>query len=87
MAERSALTLAHSPDPDDAFMWWPITGKIAPDGGQLSPAVIDTGRFRFKALPADIEVLNRRAAESGYDILQDPHATHAEIGVKRELYY
>jgi alkanesulfonate monooxygenase SsuD/methylene tetrahydromethanopterin reductase-like flavin-dependent oxidoreductase (luciferase family) len=29
----------------------------------------------------------RRAAESGYDILQDPHATHAEIGVKRELYY
>ena len=29
----------------------------------------------------------RRAGEGGYDILQDPHATHAEIGVKRELYY
>jgi alkanesulfonate monooxygenase SsuD/methylene tetrahydromethanopterin reductase-like flavin-dependent oxidoreductase (luciferase family) len=29
----------------------------------------------------------RRAAEQGYDILQDPHATHAEIGRKRELYF
>ena len=29
----------------------------------------------------------RRAAEKGYDILQDPHATHAEIGAKREHYY
>ena len=28
----------------------------------------------------------RRAAEKGYDILQDPHATHAEIGKKREHY-
>jgi len=60
------LTLAHSPDPDDAFMWWPVTGKIAPDGTPLAGAagrpVIDTGRFEFRALPADIEVLNRRAA-------------------------
>jgi alkanesulfonate monooxygenase SsuD/methylene tetrahydromethanopterin reductase-like flavin-dependent oxidoreductase (luciferase family) len=29
----------------------------------------------------------RRAAEKGYDILQDPHATHAEIGAKRAHYY
>jgi alkanesulfonate monooxygenase SsuD/methylene tetrahydromethanopterin reductase-like flavin-dependent oxidoreductase (luciferase family) len=29
----------------------------------------------------------RRAAEKGYDILQDPHATHADIGRKRALYY
>ena len=29
----------------------------------------------------------RRAAETGHDILQDPHATHAEIGRKRELYF
>jgi alkanesulfonate monooxygenase SsuD/methylene tetrahydromethanopterin reductase-like flavin-dependent oxidoreductase (luciferase family) len=28
----------------------------------------------------------RRAAEKGYDILQDPHATPAEIGQKRQLY-
>jgi alkanesulfonate monooxygenase SsuD/methylene tetrahydromethanopterin reductase-like flavin-dependent oxidoreductase (luciferase family) len=29
----------------------------------------------------------RRAAESGYDILQDPHSTHAEIGNKRAFYH
>jgi alkanesulfonate monooxygenase SsuD/methylene tetrahydromethanopterin reductase-like flavin-dependent oxidoreductase (luciferase family) len=29
----------------------------------------------------------RRAAEKGHDILQDPHATHADIGRKRQLYY
>jgi alkanesulfonate monooxygenase SsuD/methylene tetrahydromethanopterin reductase-like flavin-dependent oxidoreductase (luciferase family) len=28
----------------------------------------------------------RRAAERGYDILQDPHATHADIGKKRQHY-
>ena len=75
---RPTLSLAHSPDPDDAFMWWPITGKVypLPLGGRAGegladqvdvyePPVIDTGRFRFRALPADIEVLNRRAAERG----------------------
>src|SRR5438552_368233 len=66
MAEtRPALTLAHSPDPDDAFMWWPITGKVRPGGEQVSGAVIDTGRFLFRALPRDIEALNRRAEEVG----------------------
>jgi alkanesulfonate monooxygenase SsuD/methylene tetrahydromethanopterin reductase-like flavin-dependent oxidoreductase (luciferase family) len=29
----------------------------------------------------------RRAAERGYDILQDPHSTNADIGRKRQLYY
>jgi len=29
----------------------------------------------------------RRAGEKGYDILQDPHATHAAIGEKRQHYY
>jgi 1,4-dihydroxy-6-naphthoate synthase len=69
MAAAVSLTLAHSPDPDDAFMWWPLTGMIDPQGGPLAgddgrPA-IDTGRFRFVALPADIEALNRRAVERG----------------------
>lgn len=63
------LTLAHSPDPDDAFMWWPLTGKISPDGvplaGSAGKPAFDTGRFRFRALPADIEALNRRASDRG----------------------
>jgi len=52
------LTLAHSPDPDDAFMWWPL--------GDVSKGVeprIDTMGFRFAPVAADIEALNRRAIE------------------------
>lgn len=60
---RATITLAHSPDPDDVFMWWPITGKILPDGRQISAPAIDTGRFEFRPLPADIEELNRRAVD------------------------
>jgi 1,4-dihydroxy-6-naphthoate synthase len=66
------LSLAHSPDADDVFMWWPLTGKIDPrdrDKGAaaepLTPPILDTGRFRFRPVPADIEALNRRAVEKG----------------------
>ncbi|MBX3357541.1 MAG: ABC transporter substrate-binding protein [Phycisphaeraceae bacterium] len=64
---RPTLALAHSPDPDDVFMWWPITGKVdvRNPGAPLQAPVLDTGRFRFKAIPADIDVLNRRAVEHG----------------------
>lgn len=61
------LTLAHSADADDVFMWWPITGKIdpAPPHAVLTPPVLDTGPFAFRALPEDIQRLNRRAIERG----------------------
>jgi len=80
----ATLTLAHSPDPDDAFMWWPITGMVSPTGeplpgGRGRPA-IDTGRFSFRSLPADIEVLNRRAADSGdLDITALSVRTYADV--------
>jgi len=54
------LTLAHSPDPDDAFMWWPL-GDV--ESGR-DPA-IDTAGFRFRTVAADIEALNNRAVEQG----------------------
>jgi 1,4-dihydroxy-6-naphthoate synthase len=64
----AVLTLAHSPDPDDAYMWWPLTGMVRPDGtpvaGDAGKPVLDTGRFAFRAVPADIETLNRRAASA-----------------------
>ena len=56
------LTLAHSPDPDDAFMWWPLIGF-----GDAGPA-IDTGRFAFSLVTADIEELNERAEDRVFDI-------------------
>lgn len=65
----ATLTLAHSPDPDDAFMWWPITGKVHPHRDPDPPAV-SSPLFNFQSVPADIEVLNRaalRAAASDDD--------------------
>jgi len=51
------ITLAHSPDSDDAFMFCGLTrGKV------------DTRRLKFVQEIADIETLNRRAAEGAYDI-------------------
>lgn len=70
---RPTLTLAHSPDPDDVFMWWPLTGKIAPGAAgptRLGAPAMDTG-FDFAPIPEDIEVLNRRAMDRGveaYDV-------------------
>lgn len=52
------LTIAHSPDPDDVFMWWPL-------GSPAVPPTIDTEGFRFQPIPEDIQVLNRRAMEVG----------------------
>jgi len=54
----SWLTLAHSPDPDDVFMWWPL-------GSEHEAPVFDTGAFRFRPLAEDIQVLNRRAISEG----------------------
>lgn len=66
------LTLAHSPDPDDVYMWWPITGMIDPPRDAqviepahiISPPAIDTCGVRFQPIAADIAVLNRRALAS-----------------------
>lgn len=74
---RPILTLGHSPDPDDAFMWWPITGI---DGG--TPA-IDTGRFRFRAVIDDIESLNERAEHGELAITAMSCAQYAKV---RERY-
>ena len=56
------LTIGHSPDPDDAFMWWPL-GSVDPENP--SEATIDTGRFRFRPVAADIQELNARAHDAG----------------------
>jgi len=56
------LRLAHSPDPDDAFMWWPLVGD-----GDGRPA-FDTGRWRFETVAEDIESLNRRAEHGEFEI-------------------
>jgi 1,4-dihydroxy-6-naphthoate synthase len=50
VAEKQLIRVGHSPDPDDAFMFY-----------ALSQDKLDTGRFRFEHELVDIETLNRRA--------------------------
>ena len=49
-AARQLIRVGHSPDPDDAFMFY-----------ALAKDKIDTGRYRFEHELVDIETLNRRA--------------------------
>src|ERR1700692_2444074 len=49
--ERNIFTLGHSPDPDDAFMFY-----------AMAENKIDTHGYRFEHILQDIETLNQRAA-------------------------
>ena len=51
------LTLGHSPDPDDAFMFYGLAKNL-----------IDTGDLRFKHILQDIQTLNERATRGELDI-------------------
>src|ERR1700745_3165594 len=51
------LTLGHSPDPDDAFMFY-----------ALSKGLIPTHGFEFEHILQDIQTLNERATRSELDI-------------------
>jgi len=54
------LRIGHSPDPDDAFMWWPLADFVGPDGQRHTPQ-IDTAGYRFEHVLEDIQSLNVRA--------------------------
>ncbi|HEU4388739.1 MAG TPA: MqnA/MqnD/SBP family protein [Blastocatellia bacterium] len=56
MAERE-ITLGHSPDPDDAFMFYGLAAEQ-----------LDTGGLRFRHIIEDIETLNRRALNAELDV-------------------
>lgn len=51
------LKLAHSPDSDDAFMFYALATKKFP-----------TGNLKFTHVLEDIQTLNQKAAETTYDI-------------------
>lgn len=88
------LTLAHSPDPDDVFMWWPLTGVIVPEGAgfrRVKPPCLPElagSSFAFDPFPADIEVLNRRAcdpSQSPIDITALSVRTWADVHDRYDL--
>jgi 1,4-dihydroxy-6-naphthoate synthase len=80
MSERIELRLGHSPDPDDAFMWWPLL-----DLGE-GPKV-RSGRFAFRAVPADIQALNERAirGDDDLEITAASVATYPRIAARYAL--
>ncbi|BAM02575.1 menaquinone biosynthesis family protein [Phycisphaera mikurensis] len=66
-AAGKRLRIGHSPDPDDAFMWWPLADFTSPDGTAHTPR-IDTGGYRFEHVLEDIESLNVRAHAAELEI-------------------
>lgn len=57
VAEAMKLTLGHSPDPDDAFMWYALADKLIP-----------TEEYEFQHILQDIQTLSERALRAELDI-------------------
>ncbi|HUA39893.1 MAG TPA: MqnA/MqnD/SBP family protein [Candidatus Sulfopaludibacter sp.] len=55
--QPTMLTLGHSPDPDDAFMFYALAKDLIPTHG-----------FRFEHILQDIQTLNERATRGELDI-------------------
>jgi 1,4-dihydroxy-6-naphthoate synthase len=53
----TTIRVAHSPDSDDAFMFY-----------ALAKGLIDTGELRFEHVLSDIETLNREAFDGTYEV-------------------
>jgi 1,4-dihydroxy-6-naphthoate synthase len=72
--ERTTITLAHSPDSDDAFMFYGLaTNKI------------DTGGLRFQHLLKDIQTLNEEATRGTYDVTAISFHAYAYVADKYAL--
>ena len=69
-AATKTLRIGHSPDPDDAFMWWPLADfpEGSGPGGKSWRPQIDTGPYRFVHVLEDIESLNRRSLRGELEI-------------------
>ncbi|HEX6626299.1 MAG TPA: MqnA/MqnD/SBP family protein [Pyrinomonadaceae bacterium] len=72
--ETRTITVAHSPDSDDAFMFYGLaTGKI------------DTGDLRFEHVLEDIQTLNEKATRGVYDVTAISFHAYAYLADKYVL--
>jgi 1,4-dihydroxy-6-naphthoate synthase len=55
--EKMLLRLGHSPDPDDAFMFYGLAKNL-----------LDSGRYQFEHVLQDIQTLNQRARRAELEI-------------------
>src|SRR6266566_3523485 len=71
---RPVLTLGHSPDPDDAFMFYGLARNLVPTHG-----------FRFEHVLQDIQTLNERATRGELDISAISIHAYAHVSDKYAL--
>ena len=72
--DRKTITLAHSPDSDDAFMFYGLaTNKL------------DTGGLHFQHLLKDIQTLNEEATRGTYDVTAISFHAYAYVADKYAL--
>jgi 1,4-dihydroxy-6-naphthoate synthase len=72
--QQTTLTLGHSPDPDDAFMFYALAKDLIPTHG-----------FRFEHILQDIQTLNERATRGELDITAISIHAYAHVGDKYAL--
>ncbi len=72
--EQTTLTLGHSPDPDDAFMFYALAKDLIPAQG-----------FRFQHVLQDIQTLNERAKRGELDITAVSIHAYAYVSDKYAL--
>src|SRR5664279_1516528 len=71
---QTALTLGHSPDPDDAFMFYGLARELIPSHD-----------FRFQHILQDIQTLNERATRGELDITAISIHAYAYVSDKYAL--
>jgi 1,4-dihydroxy-6-naphthoate synthase len=72
--ETRTITVAHSPDSDDAFMFYGLsTGKL------------DTGHLRFEHVLEDIQTLNEKATRGVYEVTAISFHAYAYVADKYAL--
>ena len=72
--QQTKLTLGHSPDPDDAFMFYALAKDLIPTHG-----------FRFEHILQDIQTLNERATRGELDITAVSLHAYAYVSDKYAL--
>src|SRR5208283_582999 len=72
--QQTTLTLGHSPDPDDAFMFYALAKELIP-----------THAFRFEHVLHDIQTLNERATRGELDITAVSLHAYAYVSDKYAL--
>lgn len=74
LTDKRTITVAHSPDSDDAFMFYALaTNKI------------DTGNLEFEHVLKDIQTLNEEARKGTYDVTAISFHAYAYVADKYAL--